>query len=98
MLQVCVAVCTMSTSLLGENSSSRLHRVEEAITRTSSGAFCNNLIKQEHTILLPIRLIYFEIHKDTQIKGAIYSNTNIISFSTDVQRRALSALTKTCLL
>ncbi len=50
---ICICVC-VCTSLLGENSSSRLHSVEEAMTRTSSGAFCNSCIqqqKQQHTTL-----------------------------------------------
>ena len=39
------------TSLLGENSKSKLHTAEDATFRTSSDADCNNFIKGFHTAL-----------------------------------------------
>lgn len=80
------------TSLLGENSSSRLHSVEEAMTRTSSGAFCNSYIQQQHTNLLIMCLSIFTF---THIQRAIVSKYNFFPY-THVQRCALLyALTKT---
>lgn len=56
------------TSLLGENSRSRLHSVEEAMTKTSSGAFCNSWIPTS-----PISLVFTFLSIFKNITGIIVS-------------------------